>query len=93
MLGPIRHVCPKIRIGTTLIQRNEDTAEPIHIYDKLPKDIAKRWVLLLDPMLATGGSAAFAIKILLERGVKPCKIVFTNVVPGLAWRSHVNTRA
>jgi uracil phosphoribosyltransferase len=43
-----------VRIGKILIQRDEESAQPKLFYDKLPEDIADRWVLLLDPMLATG---------------------------------------
>ena len=57
MEAGLRAVCRGIRIGKILIQRDEATALPQLYYDKLPEDIASRKVLLLDPMLATGGSA------------------------------------
>ena len=50
----LRDCCRSVRIGKILIQRDEETAKPRLYYDKLPEDIANRWVLLLDPMLATG---------------------------------------
>lgn len=50
----LRDCCRSVRIGKILIQRDEDTAQPKLFYDKLPEDIADRWVLLLDPMFATG---------------------------------------
>jgi len=50
----LRDCCRSVRIGKILIQRDEETAQPKLFYDKLPEDIANRWVLLLDPMLATG---------------------------------------
>lgn len=50
----LRDCCRSVRIGKILIQRDEETAQPKLFYDKLPEDIADRWVLLLDPMLATG---------------------------------------
>lgn len=50
----LRDCCRSVRIGKILIQRDEETAKPKLFYDKLPEDIADRWVLLLDPMLATG---------------------------------------
>lgn len=53
----LRDCCRSVRIGKILIQRDEDTAQPKLFYDKLPEDIADRWVLLLDPMFATGKSA------------------------------------
>lgn len=50
----LRDCCRSVRIGKILIQRDEETAMPKLFYDKLPEDIAQRWVLLLDPMFATG---------------------------------------
>jgi uracil phosphoribosyltransferase len=50
----LRECCRSVRIGKILIQRDEETSQPRLFYDKLPEDIANRWVLLLDPMLATG---------------------------------------
>jgi len=55
----LRDCCRSVRIGKILIQRDEDTSRPKLFYDKLPDDIAARWVLLLDPMLATGLSRMF----------------------------------
>lgn len=52
----LRDCCRSVRIGKILIQRDEDTALPKLFYDKLPEDIANRWVLLLDPMFATGNN-------------------------------------
>nr|ODN91114.1 uracil phosphoribosyltransferase [Cryptococcus depauperatus CBS 7841] len=52
-----------------LIQRDEETAQPKLFYVKLPDDIAQRYVLLLDPMLATGGSCIKAIEVLMEHGI------------------------
>lgn len=50
----LRDCCRSVRIGKILIQRDEETCQPKLFYDKLPTDIADRWVLLLDPMFATG---------------------------------------
>lgn len=50
----LRDCCRSVRIGKILIQRDEETSNPKLFYDKLPVDIANRWVLLLDPMFATG---------------------------------------
>jgi uracil phosphoribosyltransferase len=80
MEKPVREVCKKIRVGKILIQRNEETAEPIVYYSKLPGDISRRWVFLLDPMLATGGSAREAIRILISAGVREDHIIFINLL-------------
>jgi len=50
----LRDCCRSVRIGKILIQRDEETAKPKLFYDKLPEDINRRWVMLLDPMFATG---------------------------------------
>ncbi|MDA3941366.1 MAG: uracil phosphoribosyltransferase [Spirochaetia bacterium] len=76
----VREVCRAIRIGKILIQRDEETALPELIYEKLPEDISKRHVLLLDPMLATGGSVCKAIDVLKEHGVSEEKIIFVNLI-------------
>ena len=76
----IREVCKKIRIGKILIQRDEKTTKPILLYSKLPSDMSKRYILLLDPMLATGGSVCKAIEILKEKGAKEDRIIFINLI-------------
>ena len=55
----LRDCCRSVRIGKILIQRDEETCKPKLFYEKLPVDIANRWVLLLDPMFATGESRIF----------------------------------
>ncbi|KAG6062863.1 Uracil phosphoribosyltransferase, synthesizes UMP from uracil [Claviceps aff. humidiphila group G2b] len=76
----LRDCCRSVRIGKILIQRDEDTAKPKLFYDKLPEDIADRWVLLLDPMFATGGSAIMAVQVLIARGVPEDRILFLNII-------------
>ncbi|KAI1468495.1 uracil phosphoribosyltransferase [Daldinia caldariorum] len=76
----LRDCCRSVRIGKILIQRDEETAKPRLFYDKLPEDIADRWVLLLDPMFATGGSAIMAVEVLKSRGVPEERILFLNLI-------------
>lgn len=76
----VRDVCKKIRMGKILIQRDEKTAEPMLFYSNLPSGLPERQVLLLDPMLATGGSACKAIEILKQKGAKEEKIIFINLI-------------
>lgn len=76
----LRDCCRSVRIGKILIQRDEETAMPKLFYDKLPEDIAERWVLLLDPMFATGGSASMAVDVLKSRGVPEERILFINLI-------------
>ncbi|EOR01585.1 Uracil phosphoribosyltransferase [Wallemia ichthyophaga EXF-994] len=80
MESALRECLRSVRIGKVLVQRNEQTGEAHLYYAKLPEDIHERFVLLLDPMLATGGSAIRAIEVLLSRGVQQEKIVFLNVL-------------
>lgn len=76
----LRECARSVRIGKILIQRDEDTCMPKLFYDKLPTDIAERWVLLLDPMLATGGSALMAVDVLIGKGVPEDHILFLNLI-------------
>jgi uracil phosphoribosyltransferase len=83
LLEAVRRAAPGVCVGKILIQRDEADAlkRPRLLYVKLPRDIAsKRAVLLVDPMLATGGSAAMAVGELVRAGVAPERIVFLNVV-------------
>ena len=80
MLGEVRVMMPAVSVGKILIQRNEETAEPMLMYSKLPPDVATRQMLLLDPMLATGGSAVAAVEVLVKAGVPPANILFVNIV-------------
>ncbi|KAL9093304.1 MAG: hypothetical protein Q9165_004045 [Trypethelium subeluteriae] len=76
----LRECCRSVRIGKILIQRDEETSKPRLFYAKLPEDIADRWVLLLDPMLATGGSALMAVDVLRSHGVPEERILFLNLI-------------
>lgn len=76
----LRDCCRSVRIGKILIQRDEDTALPKLFYEKLPADISERYVFLLDPMLATGGSAMMAVEVLLSRGARMDRIFFLNLL-------------
>lgn len=76
MVEGLRDICPSVRIGKILIQRDEETAMPKLFYAKLPPDVKDRTCLLLDPMLATGGSAIKAVEVLISKGVKEDKIMY-----------------
>ena len=66
MTDGILTMVPEARIGHIGVYRDEETKLPVPYYCKLPSDIASGPVLLIDPMLATGGSASYAANILLE---------------------------
>lgn len=75
----VREVEPGVRVGKILIQRDEEHPEKIAklFYSKLPPEIKDLYVLLCDPMLATGGSAVKALEVLVEQySVDPKKIIF-----------------
>lgn len=80
MEAGLRAVCRSVRVGKILIQRDKVTQLPHLYYSSFPEDIAQRHVLLLDPMLATGGTALAAIQALLEHGVAEEKIIFINLI-------------
>ncbi|MFJ8955297.1 uracil phosphoribosyltransferase [Streptomyces sp. NPDC102381] len=80
MESELRELLPGIRIGKILIQRDKQTKLPHLYYSHLPEDIAERHVLLLEPMLATGGSAKAAVDVLLKAGVREERIVFVNFI-------------
>lgn len=80
MEAELRAVCPGIRIGKILIQRDKITKQPKFYYENLPGDIGERQVLLLEPMLATGGTALAATGLLLEKGVREEDIVFVAFI-------------
>ncbi|KAJ7538685.1 hypothetical protein O6H91_11G059400 [Diphasiastrum complanatum] len=79
MENALRACCKGIKIGKILIHREGDNGKQL-IYEKLPKDIAERHVLLLDPVLATGNSAVQAIELLLRKGVPEDHIIFLNLI-------------
>ncbi|XP_059669984.1 uridine/cytidine kinase UKL1, chloroplastic isoform X3 [Cornus florida] len=79
MENALRACCKGIKIGKILIHRDGDNGKQL-IYEKLPKDILERHVLLLDPVLATGNSANQAIELLIQKGVPESHIIFLNLI-------------
>lgn len=78
--GVLRMV-PSARVGHIGMYRNEETLEPVKYFCKMPKDIAERDVLIVDPMLATGGSADAAIQIMKGYGCKNIKLMVLVAAP------------
>lgn len=81
MVEGIINVIPNAKIGHIGLYRNEETLEPVEYYYKMPKNIDKREVLVLDPMLATGGSAIATIDRLKKDGVKKIKFLCIIAAP------------
>ena len=81
MVDGIVNLIPAIKIGHIGLYRDPETLNPVEYYCKLPSDISERDVLLVDPMLATGGSASAAIQFLKNYGVKNIKSVHLIAAP------------
>lgn len=81
MVNGILSLIPTAKVGHVGMYRNEETLEPQQYYAKFPPNIPDAVVMVLDPMLATGGSASAAITILKERGAKTIKLVCLVGVP------------
>ena len=81
MLDGLIKVIPNAKIGHVGLYRNEETLKPVHYYYKMPRDIATREVIVLDPMLATGGSASDTITMLKKDGVKKIKFLCIIAAP------------
>lgn len=75
MLEGVLKLIPAAKVGHIGVYRNPETLQPVEYYCKLPSDIEEREFIILDPMLATGGSAAAAIGFLKERGAKHVKLM------------------
>lgn len=76
MLEGILKLVPNAKVGHIGLYRDEETLEPVEYFCKLPGDVQERDILLLDPMLATGGSVIAAIEALQRRGARPAQIRF-----------------
>jgi len=81
MLEGITTIIPNAKIGHIGMYRNEETLKPVKYYFKLPKDVSNREVLILDPMLATGGSGCDAIQMIKAEGVKKIKFLCIIAAP------------
>lgn len=80
MVEGVLHLIPAAKVGHIGIYRDHDTLKPVDYYCKLPEDLADRILIVLDPMLATGGSAAAAVTFLKEKGAKSENIKFVCIV-------------
>jgi uracil phosphoribosyltransferase len=81
MADGVLKLLPDARLGHLGVYRNEQTLEPVSYYQKLPPDIARTEVLLIDPMLATGGSGTAAVSFLKKAGVTSMKFVCLVAAP------------
>ena len=88
MVDGMLSLLPAAKVGHIGLYRNEETLEPVEYYCKLPSDIAERDVMVLDPMLATGGSAVDAITQIKKRGAKSIKFLAIIAAPEGLERLH-----
>ena len=73
MVNGLLELMPMAKVGHVGMYRDPETLQPVEYYCKLPSDLADRRIIVTDPMLATGGSAAAAISLLKEKGAKEIK--------------------
>ena len=81
MVDGVLSLVPSAKVGHIGLYRDPDTLEPVKYYCKLPVDVADRDVVVLDPMLATGGSASAAISFIKQRGAKNIKLMNLIAAP------------
>ena len=81
MVDGILTLIPSAKVGHIGLYRDPDTLEPVEYYCKMPNDIAEREVIILDPMLATGGSASAAIQFIKNYEVKNIKLMNIIAAP------------
>ena len=81
MVEGVLTMIPSAKVGHIGLYRNEETLEPVEYYCKIPKDCSERDVFVVDPMLATGGSAIAAIQMLKNRGVKNMRFLCVIAAP------------
>jgi uracil phosphoribosyltransferase len=75
MVDGILNLIPEAKVGHIGLYRDEETLKPVEYFCKLPKDISEREVIVVDPMLATGGSAIDALTSLKERGANRLRLM------------------
>ena len=70
MLSGVMNMMPAAKVGHVGLYRDPETLKPVEYYCKLPSDVSERTFIVVDPMLATGGSASAALSLLKEKGAK-----------------------
>ncbi|MCM3741661.1 uracil phosphoribosyltransferase [Oceanobacillus luteolus] len=81
MVDGVRKLIPAAKVGHVGLYRDPETLKPVEYYIKLPSDISERELIVIDPMLATGGSANDAIHSLKKRGAKHVKLMCLIAAP------------
>lgn len=81
MVDAVTKLIPAAKVGHIGLYRDPETLEPVEYYCKLPSDIEERELIVVDPMLATGGSASAAITFLKQRGARHIKLMCLIAAP------------
>ena len=81
MVDGVLDLIPSAKVGHIGLYRDHETLKPVDYYCKLPTDIESREVIIVDPMLATGGSSAAAITFIKQRGAKNIKLMCILAAP------------
>ena len=81
MLDGVLEIIPAARVGHIGLYRDPETLEPVEYYCKLPTDVKERDLIVLDPMLATGGSASAAISFIKNRGCRSIRMMNLIAAP------------
>jgi len=81
MVDGMLKLIPAAKVGHIGLYRDPETLEPVGYYCKLPPDVEERELIVIDPMLATGGSASAALKLIKERGATSIKFVCLIAAP------------
>ena len=81
MVNGVIRIIPAAKVGHVGLYRDPETLQPVEYYCKLPSDVAERDFIVIDPMLATGGSAAAAISLLKSKGAKHIKLMCLVAAP------------
>jgi uracil phosphoribosyltransferase len=81
MLDGVLTLISGARVGFIGLYRDEETLQPVEYYVKLPQDVAERDVILLDPMLATGNSTAYAVKLVKDAGASSVRLISIIAAP------------
>jgi uracil phosphoribosyltransferase len=81
MVDGMLSMIPNAKVGHIGLYRDPDTLQPVEYYCKLPKDISERDVIVVDPMLATGGSAVAAVGFLKQHGCRSIKLMSIIAAP------------
>ncbi len=81
MVDGMLRMIPAAKVGHVGLYRDPQTLEPVEYYCKIPADIAEREVIIVDPMLATGGSAAAAVTLMKKRGCRHIKLMCIIAAP------------